>query len=109
MVEKQLDQDALEWLRRKMEAQEYLEPTKESVTNQPLKKPIMRKQFKQLFRGLAELAAVFTAVFMAPALLAAFVNFDFDVYFSCIHNATYCVLLTVLGIIVTMFYTAMHQ
>ncbi len=69
----------------------------------------MRKQFKQLFRGLAELAAVFTAVFVAPALLAALVNFDINVYFSCIHSAAYCGLLTILGIIVTMFYTAMHQ
>ena len=69
----------------------------------------MRKQFKQLFRGLAELAAVFTVVFIGPALLAALVNFDISVYFSCIHNATYCVLLTILGVIVTMLYTAMHQ
>ena len=69
----------------------------------------MRRQFKQLFRGLAELAAVFTAVFVAPALIAALVNFDISVYFACIHDATYCVLLTILGIIVTMFYTAMHQ
>ncbi len=106
MVEKQLDEDSLRWLRLKMESQEYLEP---QTKNQPLKKPIMRKQFKQLFRGLAEIAAVFTAIFMAPALLAAFVNFDISVYFLCIHNATYCVLLTILGIIVTMFYTAMYQ
>lgn len=80
-----------------------------SIEKQSIKKPIMRKQFKQLFRGLAELAAVFTAVFMAPALLAALVNFDISVYFSCIHNATYCVLLTMLGIIVSIFYTSMHQ
>jgi len=83
--------------------------TNYSIEKQPVKKPIMRKEFKQLFRGLAELAAVFTAVFMGPALLAAFVNFDISVYFLCIHNATYCVLLTLLGIIVTMFYTSMHQ
>ncbi len=69
----------------------------------------MRKQFKQLFRGLAELAAVFTAVFVAPALLAALVNFDISVYFLCIHNATYCVLLSMIGIIVSIFYTSMHQ
>lgn len=83
--------------------------TNYSIEKQPLKKQIMRKEFKQLFRGLAELAAVFTAVFMAPALLAAFVNFDISVYFTCIHNATYCVLLTMLGIIVSIFYTSMHQ
>ncbi len=80
-----------------------------SVEKQPVKKSILRKQFKQLFRGLAELSAVFTAVFVAPALLAALVNFDINVYFSCIHNATYCVLLTMLGIIVSIFYTSMHQ
>jgi hypothetical protein len=79
------------------------------TVKQTVKKPIMRKEFKQLFRGLAELTAVFTAVFMGPALLAAFVNFDISVYFSCIHNATYCVLLTMLGIIVSIFYTSMHQ
>jgi hypothetical protein len=71
--------------------------------------PILRRQFKQLFRGLAELAAVFTAVFMAPALLAALINFDFNVYFSCIHNATYCVFFTIMGILVSIFYTSMHQ
>lgn len=69
----------------------------------------MRKQFKQLFRGLAELAAVFTAVFVAPALIAALVNFDINVYFDCIHSATYCVLLSMTGIIVSIFYTSMHQ
>jgi hypothetical protein len=83
--------------------------TNHSIEKQPLKKQIMRRQFKQLFRGLAELAAVFTAVFAGPALIAALVNFDISVYFACIHDATYCVLLTILGIIVTMFYTAMHQ
>jgi hypothetical protein len=83
--------------------------TNYSVEKQAVKMRVFRKEFKQLFRGLAELAAVFTAVFMAPALLAALVNFDISVYFSCIHNATYCVLLTVLGIIVSIFYISMHQ
>lgn len=83
--------------------------TNYSIEKQPVKMKVFRKEFKQLFRGLAELTAVFTAVFMAPALLAALVNFDISVYFSCIHNATYCVLLTILGIIVSVFYTSMHQ
>lgn len=69
----------------------------------------MRKQFKQLFRGLGELAAVFTAVFIAPALLAAAVNLDANVYFSCIHSATYCVILTIIGISVSIFYTSTYQ
>ena len=69
----------------------------------------MRRQFKQLFRGLAELAAVFTAVFVAPALIAALVNFDINVYFHCIHNATYCVILSIFGVVISMFYTSMHQ
>ena len=69
----------------------------------------MRKQFKQLFRGLAELTAVFTAVFTVPALLAALVNFDISVYFQCIHNATYCVFFSIAGIFVSIFYTSMHQ
>jgi len=80
-----------------------------SVEKQSIKKPIMRKQFKQLFRGLAELAAVFTAVFVAPALIAALVNFDISVYFNCIHNATYCVILSIFGVVISMFYTSMHQ
>jgi hypothetical protein len=69
----------------------------------------MRKPFIQLFRGLAELAAVFTAVFTVPALLAALVNFDINVYFQCIHNVTYCVFFTIVGIFVSIFYTSMHQ
>jgi hypothetical protein len=69
----------------------------------------MRRQFKQLFRGLAELAAVFTAVFMVPALLVALVNFDINMYFSCIHNITYCVFFTIIGICVSIGYTAMYQ
>ena len=80
-----------------------------SVQKQPLKKQIMRKQFKQLFRGLTELAVVFTAVFVAPALIAALVNFDINVYFACIHNATYCVILSIVGIITSIFYTSMYQ
>jgi hypothetical protein len=83
--------------------------TNYSVEKQPVKKSIMRKQFKQLFRGLAELAAVFTAVFVAPALLSALINFDISVYFSCIHNATYCVILSIFGVVISMFYTSMHQ
>jgi hypothetical protein len=83
--------------------------TNYAVEKQPAKKPILRKEFKQLFRGLAELTAVFTAVFVAPAILAAIVNFDINVYFLCIHNGTYCVLLGMLGIIISIFYTSMHQ
>ncbi len=69
----------------------------------------MRKPFKQLFRGLAELSAVFTAVFAVPALLTALVNFDINMYFYCIHNATYCVFFTIVGICVSIVYTAMYQ
>ena len=87
----------------------YYRLTNYSVEKQPLKKQIMRRQFKQLFRGLAELAAVFTAVFIAPALIAAIINLDSDVYFACIHNATYCVILSIFGIGMSMFYTSMYQ
>ena len=83
--------------------------TDDLVKKHTTAKPILRKQFKQLFRGLAELAAVFTAVFVAPALLAALVNFDINVYFACIHHATYCVVLSIFGIMVSIFYTSMHQ
>ena len=69
----------------------------------------MRKPFIQVFRGLAELAAIFTAVFMVPALLTALVNFDINMYFSCIHNITYCVFFTIVGICVSIVYTAMYQ
>ena len=69
----------------------------------------MRKPFKQLFRGLAELAVIFTTIFMVPALLTALVNFDINVYFQCIHNVTYCVFFTIVGIIVSIGYTAMYQ
>jgi hypothetical protein len=109
MAEKQLDEDALQWLRLKMEAQEFLEPTKESVTNQPLKKPIMRKQFKQVFRGLAELAAIFTAIFVIPAILAALVNLNVDVYFNCVQHPGYDAVMSVIGIIFCLVYTSMYQ
>lgn len=69
----------------------------------------MRKPFIQLFRGLAELTVIFTAVFMVPALLTALVNFDINMYFSCIHNITYCVFFTIVGICVSIVYTAMYQ
>lgn len=69
----------------------------------------MRKPFKQLFRGLAELTVIFTAVFALPALLTALVNFDINMYFQCIHNVTYCVFFTIVGICVSLVYTAMYQ
>ena len=69
----------------------------------------MRKPFIQVFRGLAELAALFTAIFVIPALLAALVNFDIDVYFSCVHHAAYDAVMSVFGIIFCLVYTSMYQ
>ena len=69
----------------------------------------MRKPFIQVFRGLAELAALFTAIFVIPALLAALVNFDIDVYFSCVHHAAYDAVMAVFGIIFCLVYTSMYQ
>lgn len=83
--------------------------TNYSIEKQPLKKQIMRKEFKQLFRGLAELAAVFTAVFMGPALLAALVNFNIDVYFSCVQHAAYDAVMAIISIIFCLVYTSMYQ
>ena len=69
----------------------------------------MRKQFKQVIRGTAELAVVFTMIFVIPALLAALVNFDIDVYFSCVHHAGYDAVMSVFGIIFCLVYTSMYQ
>ena len=62
----------------------------------------MRKQFKQVFRGLAELSAVFTAVFVIPAILAALVNLNVDVYFN-------CAVMSVFSICVCFVYMSMYQ
>jgi hypothetical protein len=69
----------------------------------------MRKQFKQVIRGTAELAVIFTMIFVVPALLAALVNFDIDVYFSCVHHAAYSVIMSVFGIAFCLVYTSMYQ
>ena len=69
----------------------------------------MRKQFKQVMRGTAELAVIFTMVFVIPALLAALVNFDIDVYFSCVQHAAYDAVMGVFGIIFCLVYTSMYQ
>jgi preprotein translocase subunit SecY len=69
----------------------------------------MRKQFKQVIRGTAELAVIFTMIFVVPALLAALVNFDIDVYFSCVHHAAYDAVMAVFGIIFCLVYTSMYQ
>lgn len=69
----------------------------------------MRKQFKQLFRGLMELVAVFIAVFVTPAIISAIVNLKVDTYFACVHNAGYAVVMTILGICVCFVYMSMYE
>lgn len=69
----------------------------------------MRKQFKQVFRGLAELTAIFTAIFVIPAILAALVNLNIDVYFHCVQHAGYDAVMSVFGIIFCLVYTSMYQ
>jgi hypothetical protein len=69
----------------------------------------MRKPFKQVFRGLAELTAIFTAIFVIPAILAALVNLNIDVYFHCVQHAGYDAVMSVFGIIFCLVYTSMYQ
>lgn len=69
----------------------------------------MRKQFKQVFRGLAELSAVFTAVFVIPAILAALVNLNVDVYFNCVQHPGYDAVMSVFSICVCFVYMSMYQ
>jgi len=69
----------------------------------------MRKQFKQVFRGLMELVAVFIAVFITPAVIAAVVNLNTDVYFSCVQHSAYDAVMSVIGICFCFVYMGMYQ
>jgi nicotinamide riboside transporter PnuC len=69
----------------------------------------MRKPFIKTLRGLAELAAIFTLIFTLPAIIAALVNLNLSVYFSCIQHPGYDAVMFVLGIIVSILYTSVYQ
>jgi hypothetical protein len=69
----------------------------------------MRKQFKQVGRGLGELIVIFISIFITPAIIAAVVNLNTDVYFSCVQHPGYDAVMTIIGIIFCMFYTSMYQ
>jgi hypothetical protein len=69
----------------------------------------MRKQFKQILRGTAELTVVFMTIFVVPALVGALVNLNTSVYFACVQHPGYCALMTIVGIIFCMVYMSMYQ
>jgi ABC-type amino acid transport system permease subunit len=69
----------------------------------------MRKQFKQILRGTAELTVVFITIFVVPALIGALVNLNTSVYFACVQHPGYCALMTIVGIIFCMVYMSMYQ
>lgn len=69
----------------------------------------MRKQFKQVGRGLGELIVVFTSVFVTPAIIATVVNLNTDVYFSCVQHPGYDAVMSVVGIIFCLVYMSMYQ
>jgi tryptophan-rich sensory protein len=69
----------------------------------------MRKQFKQVLRGTAELTIVFITIFVIPAIVGALVNLNTDVYFACVQHPGYCALMTIIGIIFCMVYMSMYQ
>jgi tryptophan-rich sensory protein len=69
----------------------------------------MRKPFKQIFRGIAEISAVFTTIFVIPAILAALVNLNIDVYFNCVQHPGYDAVMFIIGVIFCLLYTAMYQ
>jgi hypothetical protein len=69
----------------------------------------MRKPFKQVFRGIAEISAVFTTIFVIPAILAALVNLNVDVYFHCVQHPGYDAVMAIISIIFCLVYTSMYQ